>query len=711
MRRILAAFLVFSALPLGAKEIADWYAGLVDSPGATLQQYSQSKLLPIDFLRKMGLNDKKIFTINAPGIHPRGDEAVINTTVNKTGEKLTLPSVVLTNFFLPSAGSEPTLWNPNFKNYDDIPTLLNKKWIEGAGFVARITMSHNKPDKILRFYNKLSKLDIPSITGKNVCQSNASLGRKGDSQTSFPYGLWRLAQARKENRLFVVEGESSALTLWYHGYPAIAFGGATKWHDNYIRYFKNIDNIYFLVEPDSGGKNTLSCLRKISKETDVYYREFAKKVKLVVLGEHNDVSDMHINMFGNVDELKNTSRRQFFKNELERFISQGVSLADPGYGFVQGAQTHFTNFDPTMRKIRRFTEDVGESILTGKARSRDEVYQKFNITPSATLQDFSRKKMIPIRELHAAGFSDGIFPHQLFGPIFGISMPTYVLPKGSTDPDSKTLVYYRFRTSMDSAQPSGYRFPNFLFNPNGSLRAEQKKIIYGLEYLASFKAVGELFLVEGESDTITMRHYGFPALGIPGALEWDNSWGDLLKGFSTIYATVEADTGGNSLMELLTLSPLHDQLVFIDFAQSGKDPSDLHGDLVKNEAVNLDAFYYDDEFEQRRNVVASEFRKSLAEVIGRGIPWVNLKEIFENYVEKRRDFDREQLIIYNAMFTANESACQKKEEDCLTHQEIDKRYMPWPYLDFYQTVTGQPIKIYYGRNNAIRVPPIELHLR
>jgi hypothetical protein len=47
-----------------------------------------------------------------------------------------------------------------------------------------------------------------------------------------PYGLWRLADARKAGYVCIDEGESDTQTLWLHGIPAIGLPGANSWKED-----------------------------------------------------------------------------------------------------------------------------------------------------------------------------------------------------------------------------------------------------------------------------------------------------------------------------------------------------------------------------------------------------------------------------------------------------------------------------------------------
>jgi putative DNA primase/helicase len=68
------------------------------------------------------------------------------------------------------------------------------------------------------------------------------------------YGLWRLGQARDTGYAVLVEGESDAQTLWYHGFPALGIPGATNWRNEWASELEGIEKVYAVIEPDHGGE-------------------------------------------------------------------------------------------------------------------------------------------------------------------------------------------------------------------------------------------------------------------------------------------------------------------------------------------------------------------------------------------------------------------------------------------------------------------------
>jgi hypothetical protein len=97
-------------------------------------------------------------------------------------------------------------------------------------------------------------------------------------------------------------------------------------------------------------------------------------------------------------------------------------------------------------------------------------------------------------------------------------------------------------------------------------------ILYGLNRL---NGAGQVILVEGESDTQTLRCYGYAALGLPGAGNF-NSERDYghLEGRAVV-AVMERDEGGKTLIRRLSASK-HRADIRIALLHPFKDVSDMH---------------------------------------------------------------------------------------------------------------------------------------
>jgi len=101
---------------------------------------------------------------------------------------------------------------------------------------------------------------------------------------------------------------------------------------------------------------------------------------------------------------------------------------------------------------------------------------------------------------------------------------------------------------------------------------------YGLDQLEEARRNGFIVLGEGESDYHTLRIFDIPALTIPGAGTWKDTWAEYLEGISCIYVIIEPDKGGATLLKHLAKSRLRDRVHLLDLAETvqAKDPSALY---------------------------------------------------------------------------------------------------------------------------------------
>lgn len=110
------------------------------------------------------------------------------------------------------------------------------------------------------------------------------LWRKGSKPLL--YGLWRLDACRQAGHVVLVEGESCAQTCWHHGIPALGLPGANSWRDDRdAEHLEGIEQVYVLIEPDTGGEAVLGWLAKSS---------IRDRAWLVELDGHKDASELHL---------------------------------------------------------------------------------------------------------------------------------------------------------------------------------------------------------------------------------------------------------------------------------------------------------------------------------------------------------------------------------------------------------------------------------
>jgi putative DNA primase/helicase len=102
--------------------------------------------------------------------------------------------------------------------------------------------------------------------------------------------------------------------------------------------------------------------------------------------------------------------------------------------------------------------------------------------------------------------------------------------------------------------------------------------LYGLWLLKNMRKDGYVVLVEGESDAQTLWHHNIPALGVPGASTFQESWVDSLRGLK-VYIHKEPDKGGEVFLCKIVESLIKDNFeeeVFAVSIEGYKDPSELH---------------------------------------------------------------------------------------------------------------------------------------
>jgi hypothetical protein len=108
---------------------------------------------------------------------------------------------------------------------------------------------------------------------------------RSGSKTSL-YGLERLEEARKKGYVVLVEGESDAHTLWYHGIPALGIPGVDTWKQRWADHLEGFEKVYVVVEPDGGGKTLKNKLCATPG--------LVERLHPVSLGEHKDASGLHV---------------------------------------------------------------------------------------------------------------------------------------------------------------------------------------------------------------------------------------------------------------------------------------------------------------------------------------------------------------------------------------------------------------------------------
>jgi hypothetical protein len=105
-----------------------------------------------------------------------------------------------------------------------------------------------------------------------------------------PYGLWRLGDAERTGRLYLVEGETNPWALWYHKLPALGLPGASMTGKLKRDHIDGVDRIYVGHDPDQAGdefvRGVAGRLKSLGWRGRLYDVRLGGGVK--------DVADLHV---------------------------------------------------------------------------------------------------------------------------------------------------------------------------------------------------------------------------------------------------------------------------------------------------------------------------------------------------------------------------------------------------------------------------------
>ena len=80
-----------------------------------------------------------------------------------------------------------------------------------------------------------------------------------------PYGAWRNTEWLEQYKangarsyIWLCESELDCVTLWFHGIPANAYGGAHFWKPEWADHYKDFGTVLIAQEPDEAGRTTRS---------------------------------------------------------------------------------------------------------------------------------------------------------------------------------------------------------------------------------------------------------------------------------------------------------------------------------------------------------------------------------------------------------------------------------------------------------------------
>jgi hypothetical protein len=177
-------------------------------------------------------------------------------------------------------------------------------------------------------------------------ESNPWRWPPGTKAKGLVYGLDQRQKAARAGYALVCEGESDAQTAWLHGVPAFGIPGALMYDDDLAApCLEGVDDLCVVREPGEAGERFIEAFRQ---------SRLADRVRVVELGEHKDVSALHLAVEGD---------RGRFVPALQDLIADAQPLAmTPGDGRPSAA----TRFVPAAEFV--VVEEEGASAVLGTDR-------------------------------------------------------------------------------------------------------------------------------------------------------------------------------------------------------------------------------------------------------------------------------------------------------------------------------------------------------
>jgi hypothetical protein len=148
--------------------------------------------------------------------------------------------------------------------------------------------------------------------------------------------------------------------------------------------------------------------------------------------------------------------------------------------------------------------------------------------PGCTLQEYADLKGLPVGFLTG----DEVALRDVHHRYYGVNVVEVPYPD-----ETGEVVAVRYRTGLHKA-PKGEDDTRFRWHPG------DQPLPYGLHRLEEVSAAGYVLLAEGESDTHCLWFRGRPALGIPGAENWQPEWARYLDGIGEVFVLVEPGAAG-----------------------------------------------------------------------------------------------------------------------------------------------------------------------
>jgi hypothetical protein len=204
-------------------------------------------------------------------------------------------------------------------------------------------------------------------------------------------------------------------------------------------------------------------------------------------------------------------------------------------------------FHPTCEKYIRADLEEGEGF---KSSNKCATMQPVT---GCTLEEYADLKNLPVQFLNKLGLEQ----------IFYLGSPAVRIPYFN---ENRDIIATRYRININRTEEIDDRF---------RWKTRTKPALYGIWRIQEAIKKGYVVIVEGESDTQTLWFYDIPAVGVPGANSWQESWSDYFQNISLIYIFIEKDSGGEAVLKWISKSSIKDRVRLLRFDDC-KDPSELH---------------------------------------------------------------------------------------------------------------------------------------
>ncbi len=202
------------------------------------------------------------------------------------------------------------------------------------------------------------------------------------------------------------------------------------------------------------------------------------------------------------------------------------------------------NSNGKNRQVGRYIVIPYETTATLQPFSQD----------GCTLIEYAESKKLPIEFLRECSLKDVTYAGK----------PVVRIPYFDENGIEGAI---RFRVALYKTEDGDQRF---------KWRKGSKLMLYGLDRIIFARQSGYVVLVEGESDCHTLWFHKIPALGLPGANNWNEQRdASFLDGIAAIYIIDEGDNGGQAIRKWLSVSCIRDRVRLVRL-DDVKDPSDLY---------------------------------------------------------------------------------------------------------------------------------------